>query len=271
MNEQELKEFFKNTFNAVADGYDSSAMRFFPESAGRIASYLNLKGNEHVLDIATGTGSAALTLARDLPDGHVTGIDFSEAMLAQANRKKAQHNIANATFLEMDMQALDFPDNQFDMAVSAFSIFFLEDMAQQLCHISEKVKPTGKILMTTFSENAFSPLVDVFLSRLELYGVEIPTMAWKRVATEQQCAALFKKVGLQDIKSERMDGGYYLRHAADWWHIIWNGGFRGLVNQLAASDFESFKSEHLKEIEELSVDDGIWLEMNILYTVGTKA
>ena len=62
MDEQELKEFFKSTFNTVAEGYDNSAMRFFPDSAKYISSYLGLKGHEHVLDVATGTGSVALTI-----------------------------------------------------------------------------------------------------------------------------------------------------------------------------------------------------------------
>jgi len=268
MNEQELKAFFKSTFNAVADGYDSPAMRFFPESAGRIASCLDLRGDEHVLDVATGTGIVALTLAKDLPDGRVIGIDFSEGMLARAMWKKATGNVHNVTFAEMDMQSLEFPDRHFDVAVSAFSIFFVEDMKKLLVHIVGKVKRGGKVLVTTFYENAFSPLVGLFLDRLQKYGIQAPTMAWKRVATEEQCTALFNEAGLHHIKSERVACGYYLGNTSDWWYIICNGGFRGLVNQLSADDLERFQEEHLAEVEALASGQGIWLEMNILYTVG---
>lgn len=270
MDEQEKKEFFKNTFNTVAEGYDSSAMRFFPDSAKHISSYLDLKGNEHVLDVATGTGSVALTIAKDLPHGQVTGIDFSEGMLTQAKRKKDERGVQNVSFTEMDMQAINFPDNHFEAAVSAFSIFFVEDMEKQLAHIVEKVKPGGKILTTTFFDTSFSPLSTHYLKRLERYGVEVPTMAWKRVATKEQCTSLFQASGLKDIKSEQVDCGYYLNNSSEWWYIIWNGGFRGLVNQLNPSDLEKFKGEHLAEIEEMGTDKGIWLEMDILYTVGTK-
>ncbi len=269
MDEQELKEFFRNTFNTVADGYDSSPMRFFSESAERISTYLNLCGKEEVLDVATGTGYVALTLAKELPGGHVEAIDFSEGMLCQANGKKEASDVKNVTFSEMDMQCLDFADNYFDVAVSAFSIFFVEDMAKQLAHIGEKVKEGGEIITTTFYETAFSPLVVLFLERLENYGIEVPTLAWKRVATREQCLALFKEAGLKNVKSDEVECGYYLSDASDWWYIVWNGGFRGLVNQLEAADLEKFKQEHLVEVQSLASEKGIWLEMTLLYTVGS--
>lgn len=270
MDEQERKELFRNTFNTVADGYDHSAMRFFPDSAEQISSYLNLKGDEHVLDVATGTGEAALTIARNLLDGHVTGIDFSEGMLSRAISKKELKSINNVTFVEMDMQALDFPNNTFDAAVSSFSIFFVEDMEKQLTHIVKKVKAGGSVIMTTFFEMSFSPFVGLLLTRLERYGLEVPTLAWKRVATTAQCSALFKAAGLQSVRSEQRECGYFLETASDWWYIVWNGGFRGLVSQLSATDLVRFKKEHLAEIEELATDKGLWLEMEVLFTMGTK-
>lgn len=270
MNEQELKEFFKSTFNTVAGGYDHPAMSFFPESAKHISSYLNLTGNEQVLDVATGTGCVALNIAKDVPNGHVTGIDFSKGMLSRAMKKKTEWDVLNVTFAEMDMQKIDFPDQYFDIAVSAFSIFFVDDMKKQLTHIAKKIKDGGKIIITTFYDNAFSPLVVLFLDRLEKYGIEPPTLAWKRVATKEQCTSLFNDAGLGNAKSEQLECGYHLNDASDWWHIIWNGGFRGLVNQLATDELVRFKEEHLAEVQGLASDKGIWLEMSVLYTVGTK-
>lgn len=270
MDNVELKEFYKTTFNTVSHGYGHSAMRFFSKSAEQISSYLNLDGDEHILDVATGTGYAAFKIAKALPDGHVTGIDFSEGMLAQAEKNKQAQGIHNVTFAEMDMEVIDFQDNYFDGAVSSFSIFFVDDMKRQLVHIAEKVKAGGTILTTTFFENAFSPLVNLFFDRLEKYGIETPSLAWRRVATQEQCATLFKEAGLKDIECGQKQCGHYLKDASEWWYIICNGGFRGLVNQLPQNDFGKFKADHLSEVDILASDKGIWLEISVLYTTGSK-
>jgi hypothetical protein len=75
---------------------------------------------------------------------------------------------------------------------------------------------------------------------------------------------------LKKIQSKKKESGYYLKTVADWWYIIWNGGFRGLINQLSKDDLASFKEEHLAEVKELESDKGIWMEMGILHTIGKK-
>lgn len=271
MEEKELKEFFKGTFNTVAGGYDHSAMRFFPDSAERLPSYLDLSGDEHVLDVATGTGVAAMALASSLPQGQVTGIDFSEGMLGQARSKISAQGLKNVTLLEMDMQDITLANDHFDAAVCCFGLFFVTDMETQLRHMASKVKSGGKIAITSFYDTSFSPLVDIFFSRLECYGINPPTMAWKRVATRDQCISIFSDAGLEDVSAEKIDCGYALKDPEEWWHIVWNGGFRGLVNQLDDTDLHKFKAEHLAEIIQKSDGDGIKMEMGIIYTVGTKA
>ena len=52
--------------------------------------------------------------------------------------------------------------------------------------------------------------------------------------------------------------------------LVRNAGFRRLIGQLPLNDRERFKREHLKEIEALRTKDGIWLDVGVLYTVGTK-
>ncbi len=268
MNEQEIKEFFKNTFNTVADGYDNSALRFFPESAARLPAYLGLQGDEHVLDVATGTGVGAMALAASLPHGRVTGIDFSEKMLTRAGRKIAARGLVNVELHEMDMQSIAFPDRHFDAASCCFALFFIEDMQEQLRHIASKVREGGKVAITSFYETSFSPQVDVFFSCLERYGIEPPSMTWKRVATTEKCTSLFEGAGLQNVSVDRLDSGYLLNSPEEWWQIVWNGGFRGLVEQLSEDDLTRFREEHLAEIGELANGDGIRMEMGIIYSVG---
>jgi ubiquinone/menaquinone biosynthesis C-methylase UbiE len=117
MDEKQLKAMLKETFDTVSGGYDSEALRFFQASAEHMAFLLGLQGNENVLDVACGTGNAALAIAKFLPTGQVTAVDFSSGMLDQARRKAASLDVRNVEFIERDMQNLKFSDCLFDVAV----------------------------------------------------------------------------------------------------------------------------------------------------------
>jgi len=271
MDEQQLKTILKETFDAVSNGYDGNALRFFPASARNMAELLGLRGEEHVLDVACGTGHASLAVASRLPRGRVTAVDFSSGMLEQARRKAAALNLRNVEFLERDMQNPGFTEGTFDIAVCAFGIFFVIDMEAQLARVASMVKPGGRVMISNFQESYFHPLKDLFINRLATYGVQNPPQAWKRIAHEAGCRQLFETAGLTNIVVEQKNVGYHLESEDEWWDIIWNAGFRRFVAQLSPEDQERFKREHLQEVEALKTADGIWLDVGVLYTTGTKS
>ena len=268
--DEQMKTILKETFNSVSNGYDNSALRFFSYSATHMAALLNLSGNEQVLDVACGTGNAALAIAPLLPGGKVCAVDFSSGMLQQAQRRAEALRIRNIEFLERDMQNLSFPECRFDVAICAFGIFFVEDMDAQLAHIAATVRPGGRVMITNFEESYFHPLKELFATRLESYGVQRPPQTWKRIAHEQGCRELFEKAGLRDIRVESKNVGYFLAGPEAWWDIVWNAGFRRMVSRLSPDDQARFKQEHLKEIEALKTRDGIRLDVPVLFTTGYR-
>ena len=271
MDEQQLKAMLKETFDTVSGGYDNPALRFFSASAAHMASLLDLRGDEHVLDVACGTGHASLAIAGLLPKGRLTAVDFSSGMLDQARHKAVSMDLLNIDFIERDMQDLGFAENRFDIAVCAFGIFFVSDMETQLVHIASMVKPGGRIMISNFQENYFHPLKDLMIKRLETAGVQMPPQTWKRIASESGCRQLFEAAGLTNIRVEQKNVGYYLNSADEWWDVVWNAGFRRMVSRLSGQERERFKQEHLEEVAALRTDNGIWLDVGVLFTVGTKA
>ncbi|MBI4666275.1 MAG: methyltransferase domain-containing protein [Nitrospinae bacterium] len=269
MDETELKRKICDSFNAVAEGYDNPALRFFQKSAQLLPGYLSLKGDESVLDVATGTGHAAMALAGALPRGRVTGIDFSQGMLERARAKIAGESISNIYLIPMDMQYIDLPNESFDAAVFSFSIFFVEDMERQLRHVMEKVKPGGKILFTSFQKSSFSPIAEMFFDRVKKYGVETP-QSWQKLATAEECETLMAKAGLGSINVGANNVGYHLTGAGQWWDLVWNAGFRRFVNAIPPERLGNFRREHMEEVESLKSAEGIWLAVNALYAVGRK-
>jgi ubiquinone/menaquinone biosynthesis C-methylase UbiE len=258
------------TFDTIADGYDNPALRFFATSAAHMATKLELRGDEAVLDVACGTGHASLAIAALLPRGRLTAIDFSPAMLAQARKKAAAFAGHNLEFVERDMQAIDW-QAEFDAAVCAFGIFFVEDMDAQLSRIARAVKPGGRVVITSFAEGYMMPLRSLMMARLARFGVEAPPQPWRSIASEESCRDFFHRAGLRDIEVEHKELGYFLADAEAWWSVIWNAGFRRLVNRLSPEDQVRFKADHLAEIEELRTRDGIRMDVGVLFSSGTRS
>ncbi len=260
----------KDTFQAVAAAYDSPCLRFFALSAAHLAGRLGLHGDEQVLDVACGTGHASLALARLVPRGWVTAVDFSPAMLARAGDKAATAGLGNLDFVETDMRALPW-QRRFHAAVCAFGLFFVEDMEAELACITETVKPGGQVMISSFAEDYMQPLRSLMVERLRSFGVEAAPQTWLRVAQPEGCRALFATAGLRDIEVERREMGYALADPAEWWEVVWNAGFRRMVARLAPADRARFKAEHLAEVEALRTADGIPMPVPVLFTRGVVA
>ena len=270
MDEQTRKQQIEKTFDTVSESYECSPLRFFHHAAETLPELFGFNGDEQVLDVAAGTGIPALVLASHLPNGSVTAIDFSKGMLSRARQKIEALEVSNIDLQQMDMTAMDLAENRFDAANSSFGIFFIEDMHTTLQHIVSKLKPGGLMVTTHFQQDAFSPLTDRFLSRVEAYGVEIPSPGWRRVATEEQNIELFETAELVEVKVISRDVGYYLKDAEEWWSVIWNAGYRGLIAGLEPERLAQFKREHLAEIETLQTPDGIKLDIGIIHTTGKR-
>lgn len=257
-------------FDTVAAGYDHPSLSFFPETARRLINHLQLHPEQHLLDVCTGTGMVALKAAEELKQGKVTGIDLSSGMLQQAINKSTEQSLNNTQFTQMDLENLKFDKESFDVATSSFGLFFLEDMTQGLQNIADTVKKGGKVAITCFAGQAFSPMADIFLSRYETTGREVPPLSWKRLATPELIEAQFNAVNIHKVEVHHEALGYHMTSASMWWDVIWNAGWRSLLNQMTENEQELFKREHLQEIEELVGEQGVWFNTEVLIAIGEK-
>lgn len=71
----------------------------------------------HILDLGTGSGCIALTLAKELPNTHIIAIDFSQNALKIANHNKTLLKADNCTLMQSDWYD-NLGDVKFDMIVS---------------------------------------------------------------------------------------------------------------------------------------------------------
>ena len=270
MADQNRKKMIEQGFDTVAAGYDHPSLAFFSQTAKSMMEFLALQKNQSVLDVCTGTGVIALAAAELLSEGKVTGIDLSSGMLQQAKNKAKNKNINNVEFIKMDLDYLEFPDESFDAACSSFGLFFMEDMTQALNNIVKAVKPAGKIAISTFTGDAFLPMSDMFLQCYNSFGKDVPGLSWKRLSSRELINEQFAAVGITNVKIHHVPLGYKMTDANMWWDVVWNAGYRALLNQLTDEQQIAFKEKHMAEISSLVGDDGVWFNTEVLIAIAEK-
>ena len=107
---------------------------------------------EHVLDVATGTGHAALAAAR--VGARVTGIDYVPELI-DIGRQRAAAERLDVDFVEAAAEQLPFVDGSFDAAISAIGVMFAADHDRAAAELVRVVRPGGRIAVASWTRSGF--------------------------------------------------------------------------------------------------------------------
>ncbi len=141
--------FVKNVFSIVAPHVDqlSTAFSFGLCHAWRkrLVSLADVRKNDRVLDVCTGTGEVAMLLMKEIgKEGSITGVDFCEDMLKIAKEKIGERE--NLSFVVANAKDMTFPDGTFDLVTVAFGMRNIPDTAAAIREIRRVLKPGGRFL-----------------------------------------------------------------------------------------------------------------------------
>ncbi len=271
-NSEVKKQEVTRLFDLVAPGYDHPSLRLFLFTADALIQFLRPQPGSKILDIATGTGAAAVAAAQTIgPTGRVQAIDLSEAMIDKAIKNVEKMALGNVDYHVMDAEQVEFKSNYFDAAICSFGIFFLPDKDAALKNWLRVLKPGGQIAFTAFAESAFMPMTEIFQTQMQQYNIIIDTSDWEKLAQPQQCQELLHKAGATEIRVVEKQMGYHLNNTEDWWGVLWNSGFRGYIEQLDPEQLADFRSQHLREVGKLVTDKGLWMDVKVIFAGGKKS
>lgn len=114
---------------------------------------VDLHGGEKVLDVATGSGNAALAAARRFAD--VVGIDFVPSMLVKARARAAVDGL-DVDFRDGDAEAIPFFDESFDVVLSACGAMFAPDHEKVASELLRVCRRGGRIGMVNWTPEGFN-------------------------------------------------------------------------------------------------------------------
>ena len=116
---------------------------------------MDIQAGQNVLDVCCGTGDWTLALGEAVgPDGHVTGLDFSDNMLSVARHKLEQSGIKNYDLDHADAMNMPYSDHSFDRVSIGFGLRNVPDYLKVLKEINRVLKPSGTLTCLETSQTS---------------------------------------------------------------------------------------------------------------------
>jgi ubiquinone/menaquinone biosynthesis C-methylase UbiE len=193
----------------LAKLYDAEILPIWSRRFGRLLLRdLALPPKAMVLDVACGTGWAALELMRKLDaEGRIIAIDPSSPMLDEARNKAGKLSGKRIFFRsESATPRLAFADDVYDLVVCNVGLQELDDPDRVVRDFARVTKPGGRVVVTLPLAGTFSEFYDLFrevlvkqdrqdaIDRLDAHLSKLPPL--------EQVEAWFEDAGLVDLKTE---------------------------------------------------------------------
>ena len=160
--------------------------------AEQLCDAVDLRAGQRVLDVATGTGNAAIAAARRLCA--VTGVDYAPALLDRGRARAAAEGLS-VTFVEGDAEALAEPDGSFDVVLSTVGVMFAPDQERAARELRRVTRPGGRIGLANWTPDGWIG------EMLRVVGRHVPPPAGVRPATRWGTEAGVRELLAESVRS----------------------------------------------------------------------
>lgn len=157
---------------------------------------MNPQPGGRLLDAGCGTGLDVQDLARLVgPDGHVTGLDFSQSLIDEA-RRRAEGQELPVDFVQGDVTKLEFPADTFDACKADRVLMHVADPALAVRELARVTRPGGRVVVFDTDWDATTiDHPDRTLTRkiIHFYADVVIKSGW----VGRQLPRLFRQAGLE--------------------------------------------------------------------------
>ena len=266
---EELKRTHRATwaagdYAAVAEHIDDTPPR-------DLLALMDVGPGQEVLDVATGTGNAALRAAAT--GAHVVGLDLTPELFAAARRREREYGV-RVDWREGDAEALPYGDASFDRVLSIFGVQFAPRHALAAQELARVCRPGGRIGLVNWTPA--SQIGEVF-KILGRYLPKPPAYAsapplW---GDEQHVRGLFAGTGVEPAFARGHNPWRF--ESAEHWVAFMENRYGPLVKARAKLTADGRWSDCRAEILAMAerrneaTDGSLLLAAEYLIVTGTKA
>lgn len=252
-------------FGRVAAEYDT-VIPFFRRFGERLVDVAGVQAGDEVLDIAAGRGAATFpALARVGDGGRVVATDAAEAMVRHL--ASDLDGVANASARVMDAQALDFPDESFDVVLCAFGVMFFPDRGRALAEWRRVLRPGGRVgVSVPMGAN----------DELMFFGDVARTYAGRAVRplptppAPFELRPLLEDAGFVDIEEVDDEQEFTFPDEQAWWAWLRTQGQRVFLDALPPDAVDDLREECFTRLRPHRTPDGFLLRQRARYTTARR-
>lgn len=274
-----IRDQQKDSWNKFSSGWkkwDELTMDFLKPMGDKIISLLDLKENDIVLDVASGTGEPGLTIASRLKKGKVIGVDISQDMLEIAKENADARGINNFEILACDVCNLPFEDNTFDAISCRFGFMFFPDMQLAAKEMVRVLKPGGKIATSVWNVAEKNFWVTAIMGTIKK-NMELPippdgAPGMFRCAKDGLIVGLFSNAGLRNVSQCEVSSQMKSKTTEVYWAMMNDIG-APIVAALSKADDalkEKIKKEVFHEVSQRFPDGNVIFDTSALIIYGEK-
>jgi ubiquinone/menaquinone biosynthesis C-methylase UbiE len=260
-------------WDKIAEKFDIFLPQIAPVGEALLEA-LDARPGDKVLDLASGTGEPALTLARRRSEVRITGIDAADGMVRVAQKKVAAEGLSNITFTAMPAERLAYGDGEFDKVLCRFGVMLFQDPLQGCREMYRVLRHGGRFALAVWSTpetmTTMNWAVQVFKDRLP--EEHQPPMA--KVTSLGQPGILdelLNKAGFTafEVTPRRFD--YQYASFEEYWDAIEASDIlKQQFDALPAAVRGTVRDEIARFARDFQTDHGLVIPHEYLLAVGTK-
>ncbi len=223
----DIRDQQKKSWNKFSQGWkkwDEITMRFMVPIGDAMIAAIQPTAGYHVLDIASGTGEPALTIAAMPGVEKVVLTDISEDMLIIAVENAEAKNLENIESVICDVCELPFNDKSFDAVSCRFGYMFFPDMQLATNEIYRVLKPGGKMATAVWNvpdKNFWvTAIMGVINKNMELPKPPEGAPGMFRCCQPGQMKALLETAGFKNIIEQEVPTKLDVGYVETYWQMM---------------------------------------------------